>query len=92
MELEVENLNFFEELFPAQTESSFFVGNVQLGNEGEYDVIVSNIWGSVTSRVARLTISQPQTPEIVLQPTNQVAIAGKSMSMVALANGLSPGA
>ena len=43
------------------TASSYSIASVQSANAGNYDVIVSNASGSVTSSVAVLTVAQPGT-------------------------------
>jgi hypothetical protein len=44
------------------TNTSFSIGNVQASNAGNYDVVVSNLAGSVTSVVAVLTVVMPPNP------------------------------
>ena len=41
---------------PGQTKSTISLTNVQTANEGDYDVVVANMCGSITSRVATLTV------------------------------------
>jgi hypothetical protein len=41
---------------------------------GSYEVIISSVWGSVTSEVATLTVGL--APAITQQPTNQMVFAG----------------
>jgi sugar lactone lactonase YvrE len=47
-------------------------------NGGNYQVIVSSAWGSVTSSVAALTVDLP--PAIIRQPANQTIVIGGSGS------------
>ncbi len=41
---------------PGQTKSTISLTNLQTANEGNYDVVVANMCGSVTSRVVTLTV------------------------------------
>ena len=59
---------------------------------GNYAVIITNVWGSVTSSVAILTVvSAPVPPVIAQQPTNQiVAVVESSVSFSVTAGGTPP--
>ncbi|MDR3430043.1 immunoglobulin domain-containing protein, partial [Silvimonas sp.] len=52
---------------------------------GTYSVIVTNVWGSITSSVASLTVAFP--PAITEQPTNQVVMAGEPASFSVAVSG-----
>ncbi|HEY5914275.1 MAG TPA: FG-GAP-like repeat-containing protein [Verrucomicrobiae bacterium] len=56
----------------SQTRFSIVLTNLQTADAGDYDVVVANMCGSVTSRVVKLTVHPPHF-ESVLQPgwTNQ---------------------
>lgn len=69
-----------------QTSATLTLTNLQLGNVGNYYVIVGNAFGSITSSVAVLHIS----PGIVTQPTNQTVMPGAPASFYALAGGEPP--
>ena len=58
----------------APTGSSLSLTNVSTNNAGSYQAIVSDNYGSTTSRVATLTIGPPapQPPTITTQPSNVV--------------------
>jgi PKD repeat protein len=60
---------------PSATNSSFTRLHVQCSDAGDYDVVATNLAGSVTSLVAILTVSSP--PVITLQPGNQTVVAGQ---------------
>jgi len=53
-----------------------------------YTVIITNAWGNVTSSVASLTVLSP--PVITQQPTNQVVVAGGTVSLSVTADGTAP--
>jgi sugar lactone lactonase YvrE len=67
---------------------SLVLNSVTTANEGSYDVIVSNPWGSVTSRVATLTIVYP--PVITSQPTNAVVLQHSNALFSVTATGSAP--
>ena len=62
--------------------------NVQPLQAGGYQVIVANPSGSVTSRVAQLSILVG--PSIVTSPTNQTVAAGSTVTFTVLASGTAP--
>jgi uncharacterized repeat protein (TIGR01451 family) len=55
---------------------------------GNYAVVVTNTWGSITSVVATLTIVSP--PMITQQPTNETVLAGSLASFSVTAMGTAP--
>jgi len=57
-------------------------------NAGEYSVVVSNSVGSVTSEVARLTVSAE--PRITVQPTNVAVIEGQDARLISAVTGGAP--
>jgi hypothetical protein len=76
------------ELF-TKTNSSLSLTNVQSANAGNYDVVITNVYGAVTSTVATLTVlSAP--PTISLQPTSRVASVGQNISLTVVAKGTEP--
>ena len=58
------------------------------GNAGNYDVIVTNAYGSITSSIATLNVTFP--PTINPQPADQTALAGSNVIFSAIAAGASP--
>jgi alkyl sulfatase BDS1-like metallo-beta-lactamase superfamily hydrolase len=70
------------------TTSSYSVPAVSVNNEGTYDAVVSNKYGSVTSGAAQLTVLVP--PMITAQPTNQTVNAGSTVNFQVSASGSSP--
>jgi hypothetical protein len=63
--------------------------NVSVTNDGDYDVIVSNAYGSVTSSVVTLTVHAPPST-VTIQPPYQFIASGSNMSFTAVANGTPP--
>ncbi|HLP76591.1 MAG TPA: immunoglobulin domain-containing protein, partial [Candidatus Paceibacterota bacterium] len=74
-----------------KTTSSLTLNPVSTANAGNYDVIVSNSGGSVTSSVVSLTVVVPVTPpSITSQPTSLVTTQGLSASFSVGASGTAP--
>ncbi len=70
------------------TAASLTLANVQATDAAGYDVVVTNIVRSVTSSLARLTVSATATaPVITRQPGAVVALAGRSASFTVVATG-----
>jgi len=59
------------------TSATLTIGNTTNDNTGSYNVIVSNILGSVTSSIATLTVTIP-TPVIAANPFDRVISIGNS--------------
>ena len=55
---------------------TFTANNVSASNAGSYTVVITNLYGSVTSAVATLVVQAP--PVITAPPASQVAVAGSS--------------
>jgi uncharacterized repeat protein (TIGR01451 family) len=70
------------------TTTALGLSNVQASQAGNYDVIVSNPSGSVTSAVATLTVLIP--PSITRQPTNQTVVVGSNATFQVAATGTTP--
>ncbi len=70
------------------TSTTLALSNVQSGNEGIYQVIVSNNSGSVTSAPTSLTIRV--APSIVTPPQMQIVNAGSNVTFSVLVNGSTP--
>ena len=73
---------------PEATGPTLILSNVQPGQAGSYSAIVSNPYGTVSSRAAQLIIVQP--PTITGQPQNQMALVGETMIFSVVANGSPP--
>jgi sugar lactone lactonase YvrE len=61
---------------PDQTGPSLNVANVQWNDAGNYAVIITNNYGSVTSDIVTLTVGLP--PSVTSQPTNQTVVVGSN--------------
>lgn len=61
---------------------------VTTNNAGNYTVVVTNAYGSVTSQVARLTVALP--PTIAVQPVSQTNVAGTTVSFGVTPDGFGP--
>jgi PKD repeat protein len=59
--------------------STYSESNVQCGRTGGFDVVITNLYGSVTSSPSSLVVVSP--PGIALQPTNQTVFAGQSVNL-----------
>ncbi len=64
------------------------VTNAQPTNAGNYRVIVTNLFGSVTSAVATLTVLVP--PSITQQPQSQTVPEGTNVTFTVMATGTLP--
>jgi sugar lactone lactonase YvrE len=74
--------------FSGSATTNLLVTQVTAANAGNYDIVITNAWGSVTSSIASLTIASP--PIITLQPTNESVIVGANGSFQVLAAGTLP--
>jgi hypothetical protein len=70
------------------TNATLTLTNVQATKAGNYVVVVTNTWGSVTSAVAALTVYVP--PTIFSPPTNLAVILGQTAAFSVVAAGTSP--
>ncbi len=57
-----------------QTNSTLFLPGLLTNQAGAYNVLITSPYGSITSKVATLTVGFP--PYITQQPTNQTVLAG----------------
>ena len=62
--------------------------NIQTSQQGNYQVIVSNPYGAVTSAVAQVTVLV--APSVVRQPANQNVFAGQNLSLSVGESGSEP--
>jgi alpha-tubulin suppressor-like RCC1 family protein len=70
------------------TSSTLILTNVQLSQQGGYDVIVSNAYGFVVSSNSQLTVN----PWARIQPPVQLTAAGATLTFTAVEGGLDTGA
>ncbi len=77
---------FFESTnaIPGATNSMLVLTNVQFAQRGAYTVVVTNDFGSVTSRTATLTVIDPF---IITQPVGQLVRAGQTAQFNVTAGG-----
>ncbi len=68
--------------------ATYSIASVQVAQTGDYDVVVSNAAGSVTSNVAKLTI--PSAVSIVTQPRAQSSNPGTAVALSVGASGPGP--
>jgi hypothetical protein len=68
---------------------SHTISNVQTADAGNYDVVVVNFVGTVTSSSATLTVSQA-APVITAQPLGQSVLVGQAVSFSVAATGTAP--
>ena len=71
------------------TNTSLAITNAQLTNAGNYQLVVSNSYGAVTSAVAVLTVNDP-APSFTLQPTNRWVLQNSNATLTASVVGLPP--
>jgi uncharacterized repeat protein (TIGR01451 family) len=70
------------------TTSGYLLAAANITNAGNYDVVVTNVYGAVTSAVAQLTVLVP--PSINSQPTNLTVAAGSDAVFQVNASGTAP--
>jgi alpha-tubulin suppressor-like RCC1 family protein len=70
------------------TNAALTLASVQTNSAGYYSLIASNVFGTITSSNATLTVLAVP-PTLVLQPTNQMALLGSNVTFV-VANGPGP--
>jgi hypothetical protein len=74
-----------------QTSSTLVINPATTNSAGNYDVVVSNGSGSVTSVVATLTVVvSVVAPTITTTPASQTVAQGQSVSFSVVANGTAP--
>jgi hypothetical protein len=64
------------------------LSSVLPANSGNYDVVVTNLYGAVTSSVAVLSVGL--APSLSTQPTNVTVLSGGTANFSVLANGSAP--
>ena len=70
---------------PGATDATYTIPAVSLSDEGYYNVVVTNVAGSVTSTTAQLTVNQPLT--ITVQPVGAAIGLGGSYTLSVTAVG-----
>jgi sugar lactone lactonase YvrE len=73
---------------PGQTNSALSLSGVDWTNAGSYEVVVSNVYGSVTSAVAVLTVGIP--PGITVQPVGETNLVQSTASFSVAVSGTGP--
>jgi polygalacturonase/PKD repeat protein len=71
------------------TNATLTLTNVQLATQGAYSVLVSNAYGSVTSAVANLSVTNV-APFIITDLQNQTVIPGQTATFTIVASGSQP--
>ena len=72
-----------------RTTTALSLTNVQVANAGDYDVVITNIYGALTSSFATLTVL-PAAPIITTQAVSRVASVGSTVSFAVAAKGTEP--
>jgi sugar lactone lactonase YvrE len=75
-------------LVQTSTNGIFTLPAFSATNAGDYTVVITNAWGSVTSQVATLTAAYP--PSVTTSPSNQTVIGGNNMSLSVAVGGTGP--
>ena len=70
------------------TASSFSITSVSTDDDGDYDVVVTNDCGSLTSATATVTVDA--LPQITIEPTDQEPCLGDTVTLTVTATGASP--
>jgi sugar lactone lactonase YvrE len=68
--------------------SALTVTGVSTNNAGNYVVVVTNPWGSVTSQIATLTVAFP--PLVTPPPGGKTVLAGSNATLGVTVNGIGP--
>ena len=80
---------FDEAELSGKTNASLSLTNIQSPNAGDYDVVITNVYGAITSAVATLTVL-PAAPVITTQAVSRVASVGQNVSLIVAARGSEP--
>jgi hypothetical protein len=72
-----------------KSNASLSLTNVQSPNAGDYDVVITNVYGAITSAVVTLTVL-PAAPLITTQAVSRVASVGQNVSLIVAAKGSEP--
>jgi endonuclease/exonuclease/phosphatase family metal-dependent hydrolase len=71
------------------TSNPFTLANIQLTNNGNYSVLITNAFGSVTSSIAVLLVTNAP-PAITTQPSSQTVLASQPATFSVAATGTAP--
>lgn len=74
---------------PGETNSTLQLTNIQAANGGNYDVVITNVYGTLTSTIATLTVL-PAGPSITTQALSRVASVGQNVAFTVVAKGTEP--
>jgi alpha-tubulin suppressor-like RCC1 family protein len=77
------------ELLPGATNNLLILNNVQTADSGGYAIVVTNLFGAITSAVAAVTITGVP-PFIVAAPASQQVTLGQNATLSVLADGSRP--
>jgi hypothetical protein len=69
------------------TNATLLINSAQLADSGNYTVMITNAYGSVTSSVAALTVIEPLIPGIVTLPAASAITYGQTLSNSVLSGG-----
>lgn len=70
---------------------NYVINSAGAADQGNYTVVVSNYWGSVTSTIANVTVGGSAiAPGIVTEPSPASVLAGKSAAFSVVASGTDP--
>ena len=72
-----------------KTNTSLSLTNVQSPHAGDYDVVLTNIYGALTSSVATLIVL-PAAPTFTTQAVSRVVSVGQNVSFTVVAKGSEP--
>lgn len=74
---------------PQATNTTLALTNVQAANAGDFTVVITNLYGSVTSAVATLVVT-PVAPVFTLHPTGRTVTKGAEVAFNTTAKGSEP--
>ncbi|HUG09900.1 MAG TPA: choice-of-anchor tandem repeat GloVer-containing protein [Opitutaceae bacterium] len=72
------------------TSATLILANIQTGDAGGYDVVVSNAYGSITSSTATLSVVVAAAPVITQQPRSVTVKAGRNVTFSVFVSSPSP--
>ena len=77
-------------VIPGATATNYVLSNPVTGDSGNYAVVITNLYGSITSSVAALTVNDSR-PLITLQPpTNVLGLVGATVVVTPVVAGSAP--
>ncbi len=77
-------------VIPGANESTYAIVSAQFADQGDYDVVITNSVGSITSRVASLTVASRTPPVITKQPASLAVNQGNVAIFSVTATGAVP--